>query len=426
MTKSINAQLVEAALQRRADVTFAKGGLGSLEAALEKRAELLPRLEPYANALDIVNKHITVRPDDIKGASDAYMEIAQRLVNKLHWPIEAIKIFPQGSASTKTLIRSPDRTKFDIDAVCGVTVDEAYTRNPMKFFEDVGKGLDGLVIEAKNRCWKIDTPNKPFYIEFTPSVPIDSVAIDSNGMDRRRLLAPQYRDTALAVVDRKTQQWKPSNPQGLVQWVDDASKFKLVRVVSVEAYDSVEASIEKVPEQQIGIDDPLRIAIRLFKRHRDMYIRRGYIEREFQPISVILVTLVTRMYYGLAELNRSFDHYVLLLVELATLLPHMMLNLPTVGYVVGNPTIEGENFAERWNDDEGERAKTFAKWCGILHSDLLSILATTDRDAIEKKAREVFGCTSESGPAGGGGGGGVPATPANRPPPPPPRGEGLA
>ncbi|WP_414446789.1 hypothetical protein AB4851_08355 [Burkholderia sp. 22PA0099] len=181
-----------------------------------------------------------------------------------------------------------------------------------------------------------------------------------------------------------------------------------------------------MPEQQIGIDDSLRIAIRLFKRHRDMYVRRGHIEREFQPISVILVTLVTRMYYGLAELNRTFEHYVLLLVELATLLPHMALKLPELGYVVGNPTIEGENFAERWNDDKGERANTFAKWCGILHSDLLSILAITDRDAIEKKAREVFGCTGESGPAGGGGGGGVPATPANRPPPPPPRGEGLA
>jgi hypothetical protein len=104
----------------------------------------------------------------------------------------------------------------------------------------------------------------------------------------------------------------------------------------------------------------------------------------------------------------------------------MVLKLQPIGYVVGNPTVEGENFAERWNRDDGERAETFAKWCGILHSDLMSILSASDEKAIEQKAREVFGCFGDSGSSGGGGGGGIPATPAHRPPPPPPRGSGLA
>ncbi|AHN74551.2 hypothetical protein DA70_08765 [Pandoraea pnomenusa] len=395
--------------------------------ALESFAKARTQFEPYARALDLVNKHITIRPEDIKDASAAYQELAEKLVEKLQWPSGAIRVFPQGSASTQTLIRSPDRTKFDIDAVCRVVIDAGYVSNPLTFFDDVGKGLEGLVVEAKNRCWKVNFPNRPYYIEFTPSVPLESVHIDKNGNDLRRLVAPGYIDTALAVVDRETKTWKTSNPEGLVKWVDEASKYKLVRVVMLKAaLEHVMDSVRPVSEQEIAVDDTLRIAIRLFKRHRDMSVFHGHIDRQFQPISVILVTLLTQMYYGLAELGRTFENSVQLLVQLAELLPHMVPSYPTYGYFIGNPTVEGENFAERWNTDEGERAETFAKWCKLLRYDLETILSAADEKTIEEKARKVFGCTRDTGPSdGGGGGGGVSVSPTRRPPPPP-RTQGLA
>lgn len=429
MMQSINAQLVENALQQRSLLAKSlQASVASTDSTLEKRAASLPLLEPYARALDHVNKHITIRPHDIKAAVESYGDIAQRLVDRLHWPVDAIEIFAQGSASTKTLIRSPDRTKFDIDAVCRVAIDGAYASDPIKFFEDVGKGLEGLDVKRKNRCWMIQFANKPYYIEFTPSVPLDVVALDSNGLDRRRLLAPNYRDTALAVVDRESEKWKTSNPQGLVQWVDDASKLQLVRTIIMDsAGQAIAASVGLVPEQEIGVDDTLRIAIRFFKRHRDMYVRRGHIEAEFQPISVILVTLLTRCYYGLSELGLSYRHALQVLVEMATLLPHLVYKDSAYGYFVQNPTVEGENFAERWNRDAGERARTFEVWCGLLCADLKSILVLTDERAIEAKTREIFGCTNDDGSSGSdGGGGGIPLSPSHRPPPPPPRTTGLA
>ncbi|MDT4870887.1 hypothetical protein FQZ97_1059860 [compost metagenome] len=133
-----------------------------------------------------------------------------------------------------------------------------------------------------------------------------------------------------------------------------------------------------------------------------MCVRRGIIEAASKPISIIIVTLLTTCYEGLADLNRSFEHPVELLDELAALMPHLILKLDGK-YRVDNPTVEGENFAEKWNDDDGERYRSFMIWCETLSADLKTILALTDPQEISKRVREVFGI-----PAPSGGGNGLP------------------
>ncbi|MNG12498.1 hypothetical protein D3C84_961120 [compost metagenome] len=59
----------------------------------------------WEKALNEVNVHITVREEEIEAAKDAYQEVAELLAANLSWPPEAISILPQGSVSTKTLIR---------------------------------------------------------------------------------------------------------------------------------------------------------------------------------------------------------------------------------------------------------------------------------------------------------------------------------
>lgn len=424
MTLTKHATLVDNAIRRRDQTVMAKT-MDSRDLMLEKRADEVANLEPYAYALSLINDHITVPQEVIDTAAGAYHEIAYRLVDRLRWPREAIEIHPQGSASTRTLIRSPRRAKFDIDAVCSVDISRIEAYDPMSFFDAIGRALDGLEASAKKRCWSIDFPNKPFYLEFTPSVPIGTVPAEALDCRRRRMLAPEYRHTALAVVDTPTEGWKTSNPAGLGKWVDDVSKRPLVTALLLEkAARKVTADVAPVPEQSINIVDTLRIAIRLFKRHRDMCVYRNFIEAEFQPISIILVTLLTICYDGLADLGRVYPNPVRLLVDLVGLLPHMVEKLPDLGYYVGNPTVEGENFAERWNTDNGERAEAFRTWCRILQADLRTILAASERKEIEAKAREVFGCRADNAPSGSGGP--TPTAITRRPPPPAPRTSGLA
>lgn len=444
MALTKNAMLVEQAIKRRSGVAeltksmvFAmdemSGGFFDSVSRADSVTKVRRTWEPFAHALSIINDHITVREDEIHAASAAYDEIANRLVNELDWPRDAISVHVQGSASTKTLIRSPDRSKFDIDAICEVDISKVQARDPMAFFEAIGAALDGLDAEPKKRCWKINFNGKPFYVECTPSVPLETIPPSQQATSHLKLAEPEFATTALAVVDTPTKKWKTSNPAGIRNWVDRVAARTIVKQLILDSVTkSASANIQPVATQSVEVEETLRVAIRLFKRHRDMRVYRNEIDGEFQPISIILVTLVTTCFDGLADLIddgslQAFAHPVDALIAIADLLPLMILHDPVLGYYLQNPTVVGENFAERWNEDDGDRAQTFDAWCGLLRADLERIAALTDQKEIETETREVFGCHAGNGPTGtNGSGGSGPFISIPRPPKPAPSTPGLA
>lgn len=421
MKKTNNALLVENAIAR-------SGGYDKLTATLQaslegyasaaqrhldsvvQRSEFGERREPYAHALSLVNDHITVKDESIADASAAYEEIANILVEKLDWDRRAIRIFPQGSASTRTLIRTPGNQNFDIDAVCEVDLTAIQVQDPMKFFEAVGTALDGLVAVSKRRCWTINYPGKPFYIEFTPSVPLATVPLTELQKRGLKRAEHEFLTTALAVVDTPSKNWKTSNPAGIRDWVNKASKRHIIMRVTLESFAKANANIEPVGKQSVEIEETLRVAIRLFKRHRDMCVHRSHLVGDYQPISIILVTLLTTCYDGLADLIEEgaippFPHVVDALIAIAELLPEMIPKYADDKYYLHNPTVIDENFAERWNTDDGERAEAFRTWCTILQRDLQKIVAQTDPAKITGTTLEVFGCPNGNRPDGGSGNG---------------------
>ena len=426
MSMTKNAQLVEnAERSRRTQLTEALASIRG-NVSLESAASYFQTFGPWARELNHVNQHITVRPEEINGATKAYTDAATHLMGKLDWPADAIKIIPQGSASTQTLIRPPVAPKFDIDAVGQVDISRDDANDPVKFFETVGEALEELEAIRKKRCWNIPCTSEPFYLEFTPSVPLATVPQPTlASMAPRFLPKGEYLATALAVVDNPTKKWKTSNPAGSPNWVDETANLQLISFVALESasFDR-HASIDPVPDQDVEITDTLRVAIRLFKRHRDMCVHRGLIEKDVKPISVIIVTLLTRCYSGLADLNRSYSHPVQLLSGLAELLPGMV-DMENGEYHVDNPTVPGENYAERWNDDGGERYNAFVSWCKTLDADMRTILAAKNEQDIKRRVQEVFGCGPNTSIPGGSGGPGL--APANRQPPSaPPKTQGLA
>lgn len=422
MANTKNATLVlNAEQKRRVYFTEATASLRKHIAmdSMDGVLDFLQAFGPWARELNYVNKHITVPQEEIDDAARAYNEVAKHLVEKLHWSDDDIKVLPQGSASTLTLIRSPDNSKFDIDAVCQVDISRIAALDPMRFFHTIGETLSEFSAEQKKRCWNIPFNKEPFYLEFTPSVPLNTVP--STTLDSMEPLfrpSPEYLVTALAVVDTPSQKWKTSNPAGLTKWVDDTSKKQLVRKMAMESASFSKAmdSVAPVPDQDVEITDTLRVAIRLFKRHRDMCVRRNQIDKDFKPISIIIVTLLTRCYAGLSDLNRIYNHPVELLEVLAELMPGMVDEI-NGEFRVDNPTVQGENFAERWNGIDGEqRQEAFFTWCDILSGDLRTILAEQDDQGIQRQVRHVFGCGPDSSNPGGSGGSGY--TPPDRRPPP--------
>ncbi|CAB3906156.1 hypothetical protein LMG26684_04860 [Achromobacter mucicolens] len=434
MERTSNAVLVEKAIQRSGGVKALTGmtntSLEGLVVAGDERVDStsLHRVsrrnrEPYAHALSLVNDHITVKDDVIAEASTAYEEIANLLVDKLNWERADIKIYPQGSASTKTLIRTVGNRNFDIDAVCEVDISTDEALDPMAFFESIGAALKGLDAIGRRRCWTVNYAGKHFYIDFTPSVPLTTVPLTERQSRGLKRAEHEFLATALAVVDTPSENWKTSNPVGIRDWVNRASERQIVLQLQLEAINKAQASIEPISSQSVEVEETLRVAIRLFKRHRDMCVYRGHLELEYQPISIILVTLLTTCYEGLADLIQEnaispFPHVVDALIAIANLLPEMIPRYPNGDYYLDNPTVVDENFAERWNTDEGQRAEAFRRWCTILRDDLQKIVAQTDAAKITSTTLEVFGCVNADRPKGGNGNPGlglVPPTPKAAP-----------
>ena len=347
-------------------------------------------LTECARALDTVNNHITVDPELVHEAAQAYTKLGERLVEKLRWPSDAIIISPQGSTSTRTLVASPTAEKFDIDAICHVDLHYIDAKDPMTFFDEVGAALEGLDVDEKNRCWRIHYTGKRFFIDFTPSVPLANVPPEIRVGMRP---VSEYADTAIAVVDRPSGQWKTSNPQGMVKWIStQADRRILFDVLAEDSVLAKRADINPVPDQIVPLSDTLRVAIRLFKRHRDMAVKRNLIDGDFKPISVIVTTLLTQCYQGLADKGSRYNHPVELLADLAELLP-FMIEKRNNEHWVANPTVDGENFAERWNDGNNERYHEFRKWCNVLERDLARILESVSPVDLRQRIQETIGCT---------------------------------
>lgn len=386
-------------------------------------------LQIYAQALEAVNDHITISESLVEQAKERYKEIATYLVQELQWRKEDIEILPQGSAATQTLIRAPDRSDFDIDAVCKVDSARVNPERPIDFFDTIGRTLEkkyGDDVTRKNRCWQINYPNERFYLEFTPSVPMDSTNIPLQERYYRHQAAFEaaYAETALSVVDNASGSWKPSNPEGFASWVKDATEKKLLRQRAGSGGLSTEAAVQPVPGQSVGIEDTLRVAIRLFKRHRDICVRRNIFNGDHKPISVILVTLTTKAYLQIHDSGARDFHPIELLAKLAENLP-VLVEKRNDDYWVENPTVKGENFAEKWNQTGGHRRKqAFEAWSAKLIADLNHLLLAKDSQDAMTKALEIFGVSPKGG--GSRGGSGSPRPKRVRHVPPADENKGLA
>lgn len=316
--------------------------------------------------LNSVLEHIAIDEENIKEAEKKYQEIAKHLQNHLDTISPEIKT--QGSARIKTIITGIGNSNFDIDSFSRSTCIKGLEEYPMEFFD---KYSDTLRIkyptaENKNRCIKIPMNGLPFYIELTPIVELD------HGL--------------LYVVDRETQSWKRSDPDKYADWFEACCRSSMIRHALTD-------SVEPIPDQHIDKADILRKAVRLLKRHRDyFYYKNKNLAPADKPISCIITTLAAMAYVGLQEiyLYGGQVNEVERLLNVIRLMPKLIEKSGS-SWVVQNPTIEGENFAEKWNKHP-ERKDAFFNWIDQLEKDIVKILeSANDERLLKKSIADAFG-----------------------------------
>lgn len=311
-----------------------------------------------------------------------YEELGRHVAKKMGLNQTDADVFVQGSMRTQTTISPRGNQNFDLDVVVKISSQRFNAQTDSQtFFDEFGESLKGIEgagePEPKRRCWRLSYPGQPFYFEVTPALP-GSISMG-------------YQ-TDLRVRDPETV-WSPSNPEDFANWFCEiaAKRFHFQNRLDELSFKS-QTEVSPVPSETVGIDDILRRGIQLIKLHRDNYYWALPKERkDAQPISVILVTLAGNVYNQMV-VNESlaFNSPIEVLLEMVDRMP-LNLQRNTKGWLVPNPKLGTENFADRWNSDGGLRCYEFHTWHKKLSSDLETLFTSGYQQKTKDGLKTVFG-----------------------------------
>ncbi len=303
------------------------------------------------NILEKIGDSLDVTPTQHEKAKDRYHAIGKWLAEGEYCMVHKKlclkngEIYPQGSIKLETTVKPLGQEEFDIDLVFytpDITTDDI---SPEELKELIGDRLKEhekyrKMLKSLNRGWCIEYADE-FHLDITPSI--------ENHQE-------PYNHSEL-VADKKLKEWKPTNPKEYVEWFNNSAEKLPSMPLTRAIFESVamdHAKISDFPDK-----NPRKLLLKrfvqLFKRHRDV-IFEG---KDNKPISIIITTLATKSYLYCIE-NFNYDSEYDLMVDTLKFMPDF-IEQKYGEYWVDNPTVDGENFAEKWNK-KPIRKEAFYQW----------------------------------------------------------------
>lgn len=288
--------------------------------------------------------------------------------------LRQLKIYAHGSTALGTTVKPRGRLEHDVDLVSRV-LGLLASFPPAMLKALIGARLRehsyyATILEEKQRCWRLNYANE-FHLDITPSI-----------------LNPECSNGGELVPDKALRCWKATNPRGYLREFDRRARL-IPRIRFGSAVLEKRADIEPLPARTV-LKGVLRRLVQLEKRHRDIFFERLE-ATEQAPISVIVTELTARAYEQCVTTG-SYDTELQLIVDVVRTMP-TFIDGPPRGHrqwALWNETTLGENFAEKWNQDEALPHAFFA-W----HHDLLNLMEhivdIQGLDQLSKYLGESFG-----------------------------------
>jgi len=343
--------------------------------------ELFKILEKIGNKLDISLAQYEL-------ATSRYKAVGKYLAYGIYCNLGQCfkdgEIYPHGSIQLETVVRPIGQEAFDIDLVFFVPNISSEDISPKRLKELIGNRLKEHktykdMLKETNRGWCIVYADE-FHLDITPSL---------NKEDE------PHNDSEL-VADKKLEIFMPSNPKDYSKWFDKSSiqipifpltrnlfKSDLMRENSMVAMDS-SATVTELPKHT-PTKLLLKRFVQIFKRHRDVMFR----EKSDAPISIIITTLATKSYLHCIENFDYNDEYELMLATLYYMDDFIVEDDNRI-FIIDNPTVEGENFAEKWNEKPIKEIN-FRKWHTNCQSFFIQLHETKGQNIIFDSLEENFG-----------------------------------
>lgn len=217
-------------------------------------------------------------------------------------------------------------------------------------------GVHNTMVEQKSRCIRVNYAND-FHLDIMPGKVINRTTNE------------------IIVPDKKLNGWyHHSNPIGFAEWFEEQAKKQIL--LEMNSQRSFSSNVEKITDQEIAERlEPLRRAVQLIKRYRDIYCDK-YKKEPVRSIVICTLMGLTKNYAGSTlQIINNFCKYVNALIE----------THPTEPFVVKNPVVD-EILTEKWN--EGNNYQDFIEMMQSLTKDveeLQSFYINSDTNDLVKK-----------------------------------------
>ena len=285
------------------------------------------------------------------------------------------------------------------------------------------------------RCWALnyapDSEGVAFHVDVLPCLPDTAAGMQILAANvAHGATSWAYLQTTVAITNRDEDvnppeyDWRSSNPIGFANWfneiclpgyahLDNRRQKELLFEAYGHRQDFPFRQAQDIPDALVRT--PLQRAIQIMKRHRDVRFS-GCQDEKHKPISMIITTLAARLYQGRADLYQTTRSVLQFIVETlaqhAALVDNRVLQEdigrmqlirrvgdkwyipnPVNPHNPGDPDDKGENFADRWHEDNHANAKAFFQWVGWLKADLDRLLSSSDLPGMKGTLSEAFGDT---------------------------------
>lgn len=318
--------------------------------------------------------------------SDEMFNLAEKEYNDLGtWidektPTYKISIYPQGSFALGTVVRPiSGKDDYDLDLVC--SFEQSYGLSAKELKCDIVKPLlvgyksstSGII--EKRRCWHVDYDDIPnFHMDVVPAY---------KAWDRIKITEHDEQVDDYRYIG--------SNPAGYAEWFLGRCAYQHKRLLN--AYISehnravAQADIEVLKRQKVKT--PLQRAVQILKRHRD--ISCSEVAAKDRPISIIITTIAGQLYEEQDDIVGALD------AILSGAEKYIYDHMRDGNYYIMNPSYEGENFANKWNEPKTKhRADVFIHWLRQARDELVSDkVYEMDRIGMGSHIAKAFGVSTQ-------------------------------
>jgi len=337
----------------------------------------LPKVEKreqIAGVLEAICQRLELTETQYEAAKSRYETIGKWLAEADDIFLRNCKIYPQGSMNLGTSVRPIGRSEYDVDLICHVP--HLSPNSPPEYLKRlVGDRLKlngRYAPEEKGRCWRIKYANE-FHLDITPSIRNPGCAYGG-----------EY------VPDKVQLEWKPSNPKGYQAWFEERAELRPIFVFekAMQAeFSEMRASVEPFPYNE-PLKGYLKRCVQICKHHRDKHFTST---PAIAPISVILTTLAAKSYkYAISK--KMYESDLDILLDVVRYMPFFIEQKQILGkrtYYVWNETTTGENFAEKWNQDEN-LSMAFYNWHASALKQLEELPLVEGFDTLHKSLNTCF------------------------------------